>query len=43
MITLGILGGIAVTIGIVQSVRLVANDGHHRIPTRTHTNALNLR
>lgn len=45
MITLGILAGAVSVIGIAKSVRLVATDGHGRVPTRTypHPNMLSLR
>lgn len=39
MIAFGIFAGVVSAIGIVQSIRLVATDGHGRVPTRTHQHA----
>lgn len=45
MIVFGILTGVVSAIGIVKSVRLVATDGHGRVPTRSYPspNMLSLR
>lgn len=43
MIAFGILVGAVSLIGIAKSVRLVATDGHGRVPTRTYPNMFSLR
>lgn len=43
MLVFGILTGVVAAIGIVKSVRLVATDGHGRVPTRTYPNMFSLR
>lgn len=43
MIVFGILVGVVSAIGIAKSVRLVATDGHGRVPTRTYPTMLSLR
>jgi hypothetical protein len=42
MITLGIFAGVVSAIGITKSIRLVATDGHGRVPTRTHGHMFSL-
>jgi hypothetical protein len=43
MLVFGILVGVVSAIGIAKSVRLVATDGHGRVPTRTYPNMFSLR
>lgn len=43
MLVFGIFLGVVSVIGIAQSVRLVATDGHGRVPTRTYPDMLSLR
>jgi hypothetical protein len=43
MLVLGILIGAVTAIGVTKTARLVATDGHGRIPTRTSTHAFDLR
>jgi hypothetical protein len=43
MITLGILAGVVSAIGVAKSVRLVATDGHGRVPTRTYPHMFSIR
>ena len=43
MIAIGILAGVVSMIGIAKSVRLVATDGHGRVPTRTYPNMFSIR
>lgn len=43
MLVLGILIGAVTAIGVTKTARLVATDGHGRIPTNTHTHPFDLR
>jgi hypothetical protein len=43
MITIAILAGAVSVAGIVKAVQLVANDGYHRVPTRTYPNMFSIR
>ena len=43
MLVLGIIIGAVSVVGVAKTARLVANDGHGPVPTRTYPNMFSIR